>query len=295
LGVTLAVFLLIHLVPGNPAAIALGPRATPASIHQLEQQWGLTESLPQQFVNFLGRLGTGNLGTSITYDRPVTSLISARLPITIWLVLYAAVLVVLIATPLALWSAAHPDKRSGTAVRLLSVAGLGLPTFWVGLILINLLAVNAHLFPAAGWGSGVLGHLHSLFLPALVIAVSLVPLVLRSLRAEMMKVAQADYVQTARAKGLPERVVRQRHVLRNALVPAVAVLTVNVGFLIGGTLVVENVFGLPGLGQLMLQGIKARDFAVVQGVTLVFAIGVILVTVVSDVVTSLLDKRIELR
>jgi ABC-type dipeptide/oligopeptide/nickel transport system permease component len=294
LGVTIAVFLIIHVVPGDPAQTALGPRASPADVHALREKWGLNASLPTQFVDFMGRLGRGDLGTSLTYDAPTTSLIVQRLPVTIWLLAYSVVLILLLAVPLAFVAAARPGRGTEHVVRVINVAGLGLPSFWVGILFIQVFAVRLHVFPPAGFGTGVVGHLRSMFLPSFVLAISVMPLVTRSLRAEMLKVTQADYVVTARAKGLSDSWIRWRHIFRNALVPAVAVLTVNVGFLIGATVVVEDVFALPGLGQLMLQGIQRRDFQVVEGVTLALAIGVILVTIISDLVTSVLDRRIAL-
>jgi peptide/nickel transport system permease protein len=180
-------------------------------------------------------------------------------------------------------------------VRVLSVAGLGIPGFWLGLILIEYIAVEAELLPAAGFGEGVAGHLESLFLPSLTIAAGVVPLIVRSLRAEVLKVAQSDYVTTARAKGVPERQIRLRHVLRNALAPSVTVLAVNVSFLIGGTMVIERLFGLGGVGDLMLSAISTRDFPVVQAVTLVLACLVVIVNIFGDFIQALLDPRVEAR
>jgi peptide/nickel transport system permease protein len=179
------------------------------------------------------------------------------------------------------------------AVRVICVAGLAVPAFWLGLVLIEFVGVKWNLLPTGGFGEGISGHLESLFLPALTIAVGIVPLVVRSLRAEVLKVADSDHVTTARAKGISERQIIRRHVLRNALGPAVTVLAVNISFLIGGTLVVENVFSLGGVGSLMLDAIQARDFPVVQAVTLVLAFVVVLVNILGDVFQAALDPRVE--
>ena len=212
---------------------------------------------------------------------------------TLWLIVYSTLLTVFIAVPLALWAASRPGALRDKTVRILSVAGLGVPGFWLGLVLIEYLAVEARILPAAGFGSGVAGHLESLLLPSLTIAAGIVPLVVRSLRAEILKVSESEYVTTARAKGLTERRIRLRHVLRNALAPSVTVLAVNVSFLVGGTVVVEHVFSLGGVGELMLSAISARDFPVVQAVTLILAFLVVVVNILGDLVQALLDPRVE--
>jgi peptide/nickel transport system permease protein len=167
-----------------------------------------------------------------------------------------------------------------------------MPSFWVGIMLILFLALKAGLFPVGGFGEGFVGHLHSMFLPALTVALFISPLLIRSLRASMLNVLESEYVTTARAKGLPRHRVLTHHALRNAVIPTITVLGINIGFLIGGTLVVENVFALPGIGNLMLTAIFNRDFPVVQGVTLVFAIMVITVNLLTDVSYALLDPRV---
>jgi ABC-type dipeptide/oligopeptide/nickel transport system permease component len=292
-GVTLVVFLLIHLVPGDPARTALGTHATPEAIERLHHQWGLDRSLPDQYRLFLERLASGDLGDSLRYGRSAGALVIERLPVTIWLIVYSTILTVLIAVPLALAAASKPGALRDKAVRIISVAGLGIPGFWLGLVLIEYVAVEAQLLPAAGFGEGVAGHLESLLLPSLTIAAAVVPLIVRSLRAEVLKVAESDYVVTARAKGISERRIRLRHVLRNALAPSVTILAVNVSFLVGGTLVIERVFSLGGVGDLMLSAISARDFPVVQAVTLILALLVVLVNILGDLLQAMLDPRVE--
>ena len=293
IGVTLVVFLLIHLVPGDPARTALGTHATPKAIERLHHEWGLDRSLPDQYRLFVERLVSGDLGTSLRYGRSAGALVIERLPVTIWLIAYSTILTVLLAVPLALWAASKPGALRDKAVRILSVAGLGIPGFWLGLVLIEYLAVEAQLLPAAGFGDGIAGHLESLLLPSLTIAAAIVPLVVRSLRAEVLKVPESEYVTTARAKGLTERRIRMRHVLRNALAPSVTVLAVNISFLVGGTLVIERVFSLGGVGDLMLSAISARDFPVVQAVTLILAFLVVVVNILGDLIQALLDPRVE--
>jgi peptide/nickel transport system permease protein len=294
-GVTFVVFWIIHLVPGDPARTALGLHATPQAVENLHREWGLDQSLPAQYVNYLGRLVTGNLGTSLHFQQSAGALILERLPITLWLLVYSTALVTIIAGPLALLGASRPGALRDRLVRLFSVIGLGIPGFWLGLILIQYLAIENRILPAAGYGEGFVGHLESMFLPSLTVAVGIIPLVVRSLRAEILKVADSEFVVTARAKGLSERRIRLRHILRNALPPSVTILTINIGFLVGGTVVVERVFSLGGVGDLMLTAINGRDFPIVQAVTLFFALMVIFINFAGDLIQAILDPRLETR
>jgi peptide/nickel transport system permease protein len=294
-GVTIIVFFLIHLVPGDPARTALGVRATPQAVEALHVKWGLDKSLPEQYLLFMKRLVTGDLGTSLRYEQSAGAMVMERMPVTLWLLCYATVLACLLAVPAAVLAASRQGATRDRLVRILSVISLGVPGFWLGLVLIEYVSIRAGLFPSAGFGEGFAGHLESLFLPSLTIAAGIVPLIVRSLRAEILKVAESDFVTTARAKGLSERRIRFRHVLRNALAPSVTILAVNVSFLVGGTLVVEQVFSLGGVGALMLQAIDNRDFPVVQAVTLILALVVVMVNIAGDLVQALLDPRIEAR
>jgi len=292
-GVTLIVFFMIHLVPGDPARTMLGVHATPSRVAALHREWGLDRSVPEQYWLYLKRLLHGNLGTSLFYRVSTASLIRGRLPVTLWLIAYGTILSIVIALPLATLAATRKDRAADQAVRAVPLVGLGFPPFWLGIML--LLAFGLHLgrlFPVGGYGTGFVGHLHSMFLPALTVALGISPLLIRSLRASLLQVLESDYVTTARSKGLSERRVLARHALRNAVVSTVAVLGVNIAFLVGATVVIEQVFALPGIGQLMLNSIFQRDFPVVQGVTLVFGIMVVLVYLATDVLHSFLDPRV---
>jgi len=198
-----------------------------------------------------------------------------------------------IAVPLAAVAATYRDRVPDHVVRAVPLIGLGFPPFWVGIVL--LLVFGLHLgraFPVGDYGSGFVGHLHSMFLPALTVAFGIAPILIRSLRASLLEVLESEYVTTARSKGLPESRVLVRHALRNAVISTVTVLGVNIGYLVGGTLVIEQVYALPGIGQLMINSIFQRDFPVVQAVTLVFSIMVVLVYLLSDVVHAMLDPRV---
>jgi peptide/nickel transport system permease protein len=271
----------------------LGVHATPSRVAALHREWGLDRSVPEQYWLYLKRVLHGNLGTSLFYRVSTASLIRGRLPVTLWLIAYGTLLSIVIALPLATLAATRKDKAADQAVRAVPLVGLGFPPFWLGIML--LLAFGLHLgrlFPVGGYGTGFFGHLHSMFLPALTVALGISPLLIRSLRASLLQVLESDYITTARSKGLSERRVLARHALRNAVVSTVAVLGVNIAFLVGATVVIEQVFALPGIGQLMLNSIFQRDFPVVQGVTLVFGIMVVLVYLATDVLHSLLDPRV---
>ncbi len=294
LGVTLLVFFSIHMVPGDPARSFLGDRATPSTVAALNREWGLDRPVPVQYWLFLERLLHGNLGHSLFYQASAGSLIWSHLPVTLLLLLYGAVGAVLIAVPLALLGALKPDGPVDHLVRAFGVGGIGMPSFWVGTILILLLALDIRAFPVAGYGSTLVQHLDSLVLPGLTIALSIAPILIRSVRQGMIAALNSDYVAFAHAKGAGQSVVLLRYGLRNAAIPAISVLGVNIGFLVGGTLIVENVFALPGLGSLMVQSILNRDFPVVQGITLVFALLVVIVYLCTDIAYALMDPRVRL-
>jgi peptide/nickel transport system permease protein len=291
-GVTIIVFFMVHLIPGDPARTILGIHATPRSIAILHREWGLNRPLLSQYWLFMDRLGHGDLGQSLFYGVPAAGVILGRLPPTLWLIVYAAVLGVAISVPLAMIAATRKDAARDQIVRAVPLVGLGMPPFWLGFLLITAFAVKFHLFPVSGYGAGFLGHLRAMFLPALTVALALAPVVIRSLRASMLNVLGAEYITTARSKGVPGPRLFLRHVLRNAVIPAVTVLGINIGFLIGNTVIIENVFSVPGIGQLMINSIFERDFPVVQGVTLIFGIMVVLVNLLADLGYAALDPRV---
>ena len=233
-GVTIIVFFMIHLIPGDPAATILGIHATPKAVAMLHQQWGLNRPLASQYWLFLDRLLHGNLGQSLYYGGSAASLILSHLPPTLWLLAYAAVLAVLISVPLAMIAATRKDGIRDHVVRAVPLVGLGMPPFWLGFLLIYVFAIKLHVFPVSGYGTGFTGHLQSMFLPSLTVAIALTPVVIRSLRASMLNVLGAEYIITARSKGVSSRRLFLRHVLRNAVIPAVTVLGINIGFLVGG-------------------------------------------------------------
>jgi peptide/nickel transport system permease protein len=286
---------MVRLIPGDPATLMLGPRGRPDEIEHLRSQLGLDKPLHLQYVHFLHGIGAGDLGRSIRHVQPVSRLMIDRLPVTVLLLGYSAFLAVILSVPLAFLGAVRPRSAWDHLVRGVFIVALAVPAFWLGLLLMLLLSLRLGLFPVSGAGEGVLDVAWHLFLPSLTMALSIAAILIRSLRGSIAAVLAADYVRTARAKGLQERVVLAKHVLRNAALSAVTVLGVHMGWLVGATVVVETVFSIPGLGGLMVSSIYARDYPVVQGIALVFAVLVIAINVVTDVSYSLLDPRVRLR
>jgi peptide/nickel transport system permease protein len=294
-GVTLATFLLMHLEPGDPAEAVLGIHATPSAIAALNHQWGLTSSVPVQLGHFLGQLFRGDLGQSYIYGVSVSSLIGSHIGETSALVAIATVFAVIITVPLAALAASRQNGVADHVVRTVSVFGLALPAFWFGIVLIEVFAVHLHLLPVGGAGSGFAGHLEALLLPGLTASFAMAPILVRSLRVGMLEVMDADFIAVARAKGLGDTRVLFAHVARNALVPTVTLLGLNIAYLIGSTVIVEDVFNLNGLGSLLLSSILNRDFPVVQAITLVLGTAVVLINLATDLLAARLDPRIRLR
>lgn len=292
LGVVLAVFFLLRLVPGDPARMILGERATPESVAALRSQLGLDQPLLAQLGDFAVSVFTrGDTGTSLVYNVSTRELILQRAPVTLQLVALAVLFSVVIAVPLAVAAARKKDKLVDHLVRIIPTVGLGMPTFWVGLLLIILFAVTLKWFPVGGIGTTPWDPLRSLVLPALSVSLALTPPLVRSLRSELLEVFSADFVTTLRAARIPERRVLFVHILRNAALPTLTLLGVNVSYLIGGTLVVEQVFGINGLGSLLFSAISNRDFPVVQGVALFCALSVVVISLLLDAAVYRLDPR----
>ncbi|OOG70251.1 Glutathione transport system permease protein GsiC [Ensifer sp. M14] len=290
--VMIFIFLLVRLLPGDPAIAMAEAKATDAQLEQIRHNLGLDQPLPIQFLVFVKNTLTGDLGRSIMLKAPVTEIILARLPTTIFLALYSVLLAICLAGPLAFLAASRVNRPVDVAIRSVFQVGLSMPVFYIGLVLLTVLAAQLRWFPVGGYGTGFLDNLHHLILPALSVALYTSAIILRNLRASLIEVLDADYVQFARAKGLSRRIVMTRHVLRNALVSTVTLLGLSIGNLMSGTLVTETVFAVPGVGRLMLEAIFARDYPLIQGLTLTFAVIVSVVFLLTDIVQSWLDPRL---
>ncbi|MGO0060622.1 ABC transporter permease [Brevibacillus fluminis] len=293
-GISVVSFLIIHLIPGDPATIMLGPRATPETVRQLTVQMGLDKPLYDQYLIFIQNLFQGELGNSILMKQSVNKLIGERLGTTFFLVIYASLLSLLISIPLALWSAMKKGSLIDGGFRAISIVGLAMPSFWIGILLMLLLSIKLKLFPVSGYGKNFGGHIYYLFLPALTITFGLAPVLMRPLRSKIISVFSSEYIEAARARGLKERAVVIKHVLRNAINGTITILGVNIGWLLGGSVVIETVFSVPGLGQLLINSILARDYPVIQGLVLVFAILVVAVNLLTDLCYTILDPRVDL-
>lgn len=293
-GISLITFVLVRLIPGDPARVLLGTRATPTAIAKIRAQFGLDDPIWWQYLMFLKNLAQGEMGTSILYKTSVLKVVANRIEPTLMLVLGSVLLAVLIAVPLAALAARHRGRLVDHLIRLVSTTGLGLPAFWLGIMLIILLSVQLGLFPVAGWGDTFAEKLHHLVLPCLTVALALSAVLTRNLRAAMIAELESDQATAARARGLPEAQVFWRHVLPNAIVPTINLLAVNVGWLIGGSVVVETVFSLPGMGQALVRGIFTRDYMMVQVIAMMFACATVVVNFLADVATVAVDPRVEL-
>jgi peptide/nickel transport system permease protein len=294
-GITLIAFFMLRLIPGDPAAQMLGARAaTQENIATVRHNLGLDQPLLVQYLNFLKGILRGDLGQSFFYKTPVVPLVMERVPVSIGLVLYASLISLVLTFPIAFIAALNRDRPVDHLIRTIFLITLGMPSFWVALMLMLIFSIKFQIFPISGKGQNLIESLRFLFLPAFTISVAMSPMLIRSLRSSLIDMLQAPHVEFAKAKGLPYRTVMVRHVLRNSLISTVTVLGVNMGWLIGGTVIVETVFAVPGLGALMINAIFARDYPLVQVITLVFALLIVAINLLTDLSYSLLDPRVTL-
>ena len=293
--VAVFVFLLLHLSPGDPATVIAGDYASPEDIARIRAHLGLDQPLHIQFATWIGRLLQGDLGISIFSNLPVATLIGQRLEPTIALALLTLVFAVLVAVPLGTVAAWKAGSWIDRLVMGFAVMGFSVPVFVLGYALIWLLSIKAGLFPVQGYapiGDGLGPFLHRLALPSFALSVIYIALIARITRASVMEVLAEDYVRTAYAKGLPARLVLLRHALRNAAVPIVTVIGIGFSLLIGGVVVTESVFNIPGLGRLTVDAVLRRDYPVIQGIILVFSAAYVLVNLAIDILYTVLDPRI---
>lgn len=293
--VSMLVFLIMDVLPGDPAAIMLGTSASPDTLAALRQELGLDQPLPVRYLLWLGGVLTGDLGTSYTYGVPVGGLIAERLAVTLPLALMAILISMLIAVPLGVASAAARNSRFDYLAGIVSQLFIAVPGFWVALLLILAFSISLGWMPAGGfpgWQAGVVTGLKALLLPAIALALPQAGVLTRVTRSSVLDVLHEDFVRTARAKGLTRRVALWRHVVPNALVPVITILGLQFTFLIAGAILIENVFNLPGLGRLAYQALTQRDVIVMQDVVLFFAGLVIVMNFLVDIAYLALDPRL---
>ncbi len=288
-------FVIAHVIPGDPAAMMLGPSASAADVAALRGRLGLDAPLPVQFLDFVGSALRLRFGDSIFLDQSVTEAIAQRAPLTIELTLGAAALAVLIGVPVGVLSAVRRGSALDQAVTLLSMLAGSLPSFWIGLTLIDYIAVRWSLLPVSGYGppeAGFFDRLRYLVMPAIAIGVPNSALIIRFTRTSMLDVLQEDYVRTARAKGLSPRSVVLKHAFRNARTAILTVVGLTIAGLVGGAIVTESVFGLPGVGNLVVSAVLRRDYPVIQGTLLILSSVYVLINLGVDLLYAALDPRI---
>ena len=291
----LLVFLALLAIPGDPAAIILGINASPESLAALREQLGLSVPPPERFARWLAGALRGDLGESLNYRRPVTALIADRLALSLPLALAGALLACLIALPLGIFAALRRGTLLDPLVVTLSQVGAAVPSFWLGLLLILLFSVEWGLLPAGGfipWSRSPAGYLRSLALPTLALGLGQAAVLTRMTRSAMLEVLNQDYIRTAKSKGLSSVTVIWKHGLRNALVTLVTIVGSSLSNVLIGSIVIEQVFSLPGLGQLALKAIKDRDYPLLQGEVLVYASLIVLINFLVDVSYGFLDPRV---
>ena len=300
LGVSLLTFLFIRLIPGDAIAARLGTSTalTPEQLAGLRAYFGLDQPLPLQYWNWLTSVLRGDAGYSIRTGRPVFLEIAQRLPATLELALAATAIAVSVGLPLGLLSALRPRSRLDVAARIGGLVGLSLPNFWLGTLIIVLFSLYLRWLPNTGGYVDLLqdplGNLRLLIFPAITLGLALAAATMRMTRSAMLDVLGADFVRTANAKGLAPRVVLRRHVLKNGLIVVITLLGIQVGQLLGGAVVVEEIFSVPGVGRLLLNAIVQRDYALVQGAVLVIAILFVVLNILVDLLYGYLDPRIRL-
>ncbi|AAP28428.1 MULTISPECIES: nickel ABC transporter permease [Bacillus] len=288
-GVVFVVFLIRQMVPGDPALLIAGEGASKETVEQIRHQLGLDKPFIMQYFSYIGNILQGDFGVSIRSNRPVLDEVLIRLPITIELALCSIVITVVIGMIAGIISATKQYSWTDVSIMIIALLGVSLPSFWFGLMLIFYFSVQIQIFPVSGWGTWM-----HMVLPALTLGASGAAIVARMTRSSMLDVIRQDYIRTARAKGVKERVVIYKHALRNALIPVITVVGLQFGALLGGTVLVESVFAINGLGRLIVDAIRMRDLPMLQGGVLIASVIFVLVNLIVDILYRYFNKRIEL-
>ncbi|APE44036.1 ABC transporter permease [Sulfitobacter alexandrii] len=292
LGVSIITFTLMAATPGDPVRLLVGDRASAETIALIRDRYGLDEPVLVQYFTYLKNLLAGDLGASLRYRVPVSQLIAQHYPVTLFLVVYTVVLTLPPVIALAVWSARRQNGPADQVIRLLGVLGLAVPVFWLALLFARFFGVTLGWFPVSGFGDTLPDHFLHLFLPALSTSIWVVPILVRTLRAALLEEMGRDYVLTGQSKGLGDRQIFRSHIFPNSVLPTLNLFAVIVAYLLGGSVIVETVYAVPGMGKLMVDSILARDYFVVQGATLVFALTTIFVMLAVDLLSALIDPRV---
>ncbi len=286
-GAMLVMFILVRILPGDPARLIAGPEALEQDVQRIREQLGLNKPLYLQFIDYMSSILRGDLGTSIKYGTPVINEIMSRLPYTIALALAAEAIAVAVAIPLGIYSAIKPRSRVSYIASVFSLIGASAPIFWIGLIFIYIFAVNLRVLPSSGADSP-----RHIILPAVTLALLLMGNLTRITRAAVMEALESNHVLTAMSKGLGARVILTRHVLRNAMIPIVTIMGIQVGALLGGAVITETVFAWPGIGSLLIDSLFYRDYPLAQGIILFIVFIFIVINIVTDVLYAYIDPRV---
>ncbi|WP_391207039.1 nickel ABC transporter permease [Psychrobacillus sp. L4] len=289
LGVTLVVFLIMQMVPGDPAVIMAGEGASKETVNELRENLGLNRPLHEQYFSYVGNVFRGDLGNSLKNNQPVLDEIMIRLPITMELAFFSIMITIVLGLIAGIISAVRPYSFSDISVMVVALIGISLPSFWLGLLLMYVFSVKLQWLPVAGWDSTA-----HIILPAITLGAGGAAIVARMTRSSMLEVVGQDYIRTAKAKGLKGHVIIYKHALRNALIPVITVVGLQFGSLLGGTVLVESVFAINGLGRMIVDAIRTRDIPMVQGGVLVASLVFVFVNLLVDVMYKVFNKRIDL-
>jgi peptide/nickel transport system permease protein len=294
LGIVLVVFLLLQITPGDPARQIAGLRASEEQLNEVREERGLDDPVFVQYGRYVSQLASGDLGYSYKSRESVNSMIGERIEPTLWLLGAGTLLAIAIAVPVAILAALKRDRPTDHGIRLVGLVGLTMPAFWVGAMLLLLVALPTGWFPVGGFGGSFAEKLRSIALPALTLAIGTAPVLIRNLRVRMISILDSDYVATAQSIGLSRARIVRRFVLRNAASSSVTLMALEIGFLLFGAVVIETTFAIHGLGEGLVVAARSRDIAAVQGYTLVFALAVVAVHLIADVINAMLDPRVEI-
>jgi peptide/nickel transport system permease protein len=289
-----ATFVLIHLVPGDPARISLGPQASQESVDDLRHSLRLDEPVGEQLAGYLGDLATLDFGSSIRFRQPVTDLVGPRIGPSLLLIAMSLAIALAVSLPLAVVAARRRNRATDHTIRVFSMVTFAMPSFWLALLLVLVFSLQLGWLPSSGYGTGFAEHVRSLILPATTVGLFVAPVLLRTMRSSVIETLDEDYVDAARARGLGERRVMARYVVRNSLLSTVTVVGVFVGGLLSTAVVVENVFSIPGLGSLLVDSVSQRDFPTIQALTIVFGCTVVAINLLTDLLYLALDPRVRL-
>lgn len=294
-GIMLMVMLLLHFVPGDPARAIGGITASEETVAQIREDLGLNKSFPAQYATYVGNALQGDLGVSTRSRQPVTDIILQRLAPTLWLLTAGMILSAVVASVISVFAARNKDGGLDYALGGVTVVGLSMPTYWVGIMLLLLIALPTGAFPISGFGKTFWGHVNAIILPSITFAFAISPVMIRALRAKLVALYRDDFVMMSRAVGLSEKAILGRHLSRHAALILITMISVQVGPMIFVGVVIEKTFALPGLGQALVNAVAQRDFPVVQGITLVTALFVTFVHLSADIVSSFLNPRMVLQ